>query len=209
MLDFHKIQNTDVNRQPYPYMVITDSIQKESVDGVIASFPNTSGGGSIPVQLSELDGDFKSLIEDIEGVQLKDIIQEKFSVDLENKPIVTTVRSLMRQKDGRIHTDSKSKIITVLLYLNKDWPSDDAHLRILNNGKDINDYVEQVRPLAGTMIIFEVTDNCWHGHTPMVGKRLSLQMNYLVSQSSKTKHSFFHNLSKKIKNVFGSSNQMS
>ena len=31
----------------------------------------------------------------------------------------------------------------------------------------------------GTMLLFKVTDNCWHGHKSMVGPRHSLQLNYL------------------------------
>lgn len=201
MLDFHQIQNANIKQNPYPYMVVYNSIDQELLSSVITSFPNITSAGSIPVNKAKLDGGFKSLIDEMEGDRLKEIIQQKFNVDLENKPIMTTLRGVMRNKDGRIHTDSKSKIITVLLYLNKEWHSDDAHLRILNNGKNIDDYVEQIPPLAGTMVIFQVTDNCWHGHTPVVGKRLSIQMNYLVSQLSKNKHRFLHKLSKKIKDL--------
>jgi len=55
------------------------------------------------------------------------------------------------------------------------------------------------------MVIFKVTDNCWHGHTPLEGKRLSIQLNYLIGDSAKNKHQFFHRLSAKIKNLFNSS----
>ena len=67
--------------------------------------------------------------------------------------------------------------------------------------QNIDDYVEEISPIAGTMVIFKVTDNCWHGHTPVQGKRLSIQMNYLISEHSKNKHSFFHKISKYIKEL--------
>jgi len=51
------------------------------------------------------------------------------------------------------------------------------------------------------MVIFRVTDNCWHGHKPVVGKRLSLQMNYLIGEAAKGKHQFFHRLSAKLKKL--------
>ena len=37
-----------------------------------------------------------------------------------------TVRGFVREKDGSIHTDSETKIITVLLYMNEDWREDAA-----------------------------------------------------------------------------------
>ena len=114
---------------------------------------------------------------------------------------MTTVRGVMRSKDGRIHTDSRTKVITVLLYLNASWEGEGGHLRILRGGDDIEDYVEEIPPLAGTMVVFQVTDNCWHGHKPVVGKRQSIQMNYLTGGGARDKHQFFHNLSARLKRL--------
>jgi len=64
-------------------------------------------------------------------------------------------------------------------------------LRILRNGHDMDDYVQEIPPNAGRMVAFQVTDNCWRGHKPVVGKRLSIQMNYLVDEGALGKHKFF------------------
>ena len=40
---------------------------------------------------------------------MKNILEEKLNVDLSNSEIVTTLRGYSRKKDGKIHTDSKSK----------------------------------------------------------------------------------------------------
>ena len=45
-----------------------------------------------------------------------------------------------RAKDGQIHTDSKDKIITVLLYLNENWQQPGGRLRILRSGQNVDDF---------------------------------------------------------------------
>ena len=44
--------------------------------------------------------------------------------------MVTTLRGYSRKKDGKIHTDSKTKILTVLLYLNENWLDINGNLRL-------------------------------------------------------------------------------
>ena len=63
-------------------------------------------------------------------------IAEKFEVDLVDKPKMYSLRGYTRSKDGRIHTDSKDKIITVLLYLNENWSQEGGKLRVLRSGTD-------------------------------------------------------------------------
>lgn len=204
MLNIEAIRTAKVSSSPYPYSVITNSILKDSLSSVANSFPTISHPGSIPMERVNYEPLFGQLLAQLEGDELRQIIAEKFNIDLSEKPTMVTFRGVMRQKDGRIHTDSKTKLITVLLYFNNEWHSADGQLRILNNGQDLDNYVAEIPPLLGTMVIFKVTDNCWHGHTALEGKRLSIQMNYLIGNTAKNKHQFFHNLSARIKNLFNS-----
>ncbi|NQZ54636.1 MAG: 2OG-Fe(II) oxygenase [Piscirickettsiaceae bacterium] len=204
MLNIEAIRTAKVSSSPYPYCVITNSILKDSLSSVASSFPAISHPGSIPMERINYEPLFGQLLAQLEGDELRQIIAEKFDIDLIEKPTMVTFRGVMRQKDGRIHTDSKTKLITVLLYFNNEWHSADGQLRILNNGQDLDNYVAEIPPLLGTMVIFKVTDNCWHGHTALEGKRLSIQMNYLTGNTAKNKHQFFHNLSTRIKNLFNS-----
>jgi hypothetical protein len=204
MLNIEAIRSAKVSSSPYPYCVITNSILKDSLSSVVNSFPAISHPGSIPMERVNYEPLFGQLLAQLEGEELRQIIAEKFDIDLNEKPTMVTFRGIMRQKDGRIHTDSKTKLITVLLYFNNEWHSADGQLRILNNGQDLDNYVAEIPPLLGTMVIFKVTDNCWHGHTALEGKRLSIQMNYLTGNTAKNKHQFFHNLSTRIKNLFNS-----
>ena len=204
MLNLEAIRSAEVNKVPYPYCVISNSINQDSLSNIHDAFPSISHPGSIPMESINYDPIFGQLLTQLEGDEFRQLVAEKFDLDLTEKPTMVTFRGVMRQKDGRIHTDSKTKLITVLVYFNEDWHSPDGHLRILNNGQDIDNYVAEVPPLLGTMVIFKVTDNCWHGHTPLAGKRLSIQLNYLTGDAAKNKHQFFHRLSAKIKKCFKS-----
>jgi len=201
MLDFDRIRATALNREPFPYMVVDNTLKVECLADVVRDFPDIRHPGSLPVSEVEYGAAFAALLDDLNSDEFRRLIADKFAVDLDDKPIMTTVRGVMRDKDGRIHTDSKTKVITVLLYFNEAWQEDGGFLRILRNGEDLDDYVEEIPPKLGNMVIFQVTDNCWHGHKPVVGKRLSIQMNYLVGEAARGKHQFFHRLSAKLKKL--------
>jgi len=201
MLDFARIRQTALKRDPYPYMVVEDALTADCLEAVTRDFPEIRHPGSIPVSEVEYGDAFAALMAELKGPEFRRVIEDKFALDLANKPIMTTVRGVMRDKDGRIHTDSKTKVITVLLYFNSEWQADGGYLRILRSGDDLEDYVAEIPPKLGNMVIFQVTDNCWHGHKPVVGKRLSIQMNYLIGEGAKGKHQFFHRLSAKLKKL--------
>ena len=75
---------------------------------------------------------------------MKAILEEKLNVDLSNSEIVTTLRGYSRKKDGKIHTDSKSKIITLLLYLNESWEYETGKLRMLKNEENLDDFIKEI-----------------------------------------------------------------
>ena len=50
-------------------------------------------------------------------------------------------------KDGKIHTDSKSKVLTFLLYLNEEWDNEKGLLRMLKNNFDLEDFIEEIPAL--------------------------------------------------------------
>lgn len=202
MLNLAEIHSAALKRDPYPYMVVEDAINADALEAVVRDFPAIDFPGSIPVSEVSHGPAFQALLDELNGAAFRAAIAAKFGIDLDGRPIMTTVRGVMRDKDGRIHTDSKTKVITVLLYFNEDWRESGGHLRILRNGTDLEDYVEEIPPRLGTMVVFQVTDNCWHGHKPVVGKRLSIQMNYLTGEAARGKHQFFHRLSARLKKLF-------
>ena len=122
------------------------------------------------------------------------------NVDLKDAQVITTLRGFSRLKDGQIHTDSKTKILTVLLYLNPNWDSNIGNLRLLNENNNLNNYIKEISSSFGNLVAFKVTDNCWHGFMPFEGKRLSIQLNYIYPKSLNM-HKIRHKLSASFKKL--------
>lgn len=196
------LEQAELKNEPFPYLVVPNFLKPESIPGLIANFPAIANRGSIPADSVQESTIFKQFIAEMQGPQLRKWIAEKFSINLDDKPTMLTLRGNTTERDGFIHTDSKSKLITVLVYMNEIWDDEGGKLRILKNKRSLDHYVEEVSPLAGNCVMFKVTPNCWHGHKPFIGKRLSLQLNYLAGDAALTKHLNHHRLTAWLKKCF-------
>jgi hypothetical protein len=151
----------------------------------------------------EIKPNFDRFLKSLDTPEFRQILTDKFDVNVMEHPMMITLRGYSRQKDGRIHSDSKSKLLTILIYLNESWDAPNGRLRILNDDKDINNYVAEIGAGPGSLVAFKVTDNGWHGYIPYEGQRQSIQINFLTSEKANAKHKFFHGLSAKVKKIFG------
>lgn len=201
-INYAALDQAVVKNEPYPYVIIPQFLKPACISTLIASFPDIVNRGSIPADAVVNDPTFKQFIAELEGPAFRNWVSKKFAMDLEGKPTMLTLRGNTTERDGFIHADSKSKLITVLIYMNENWDAEGGGLRILNNKHSLEDYVAEVSPLAGHCVIFKVTPNCWHGHKPFVGKRLSLQLNYLAGDAALAKHLNHHRLTAKLKKWF-------
>ncbi|KGM06895.1 hypothetical protein LP43_1390 [Methylophaga thiooxydans] len=202
VLKLDALTASPLKTDPYPYFSVAQAIDPEYVSDVIRDFPLIDDGGSYNVDDVTIGPAFKQLIDSLDTPQFRQIICDKFDVAVMDLPMMVTLRGYSRKKDGRIHTDSKTKVATILLYLNDDWLAETGKLRILRSADDMEDYVEEIAPGPGSLLAFKVTDNCWHGYPSFEGKRQSIQINFLTSEAAGNKHRFFHGLSAKLKSLF-------
>ena len=200
LINFAALSNASVNNEPFPYTIISSFLNVEHINALVEAFPKIKNRGSIPAQSVVSQPLFQALIKELEGPLLRTIIAEKFSIELENKPTMLTLRGHTTKRDGFIHTDSRSKLITLLLYMNSTWEHETGELCLLRNKNSLENPVARITPKAGNCLIFKVTPNCWHGHHPFVGKRLSIQLNYLSGEAALNKHLNHHRLTAWIKN---------
>jgi hypothetical protein len=202
VLNFDILGKTPVATEPFPYMAAANILDASSLDEIAAAFPLIEKPGIFP--LSELDyGEaFARLIEDIQGARLEGVMSEKFGIDLSDKPLMVTVRGHCQKKDGRIHTDSKDKLVTCLLYLNApQWKEEGGCLRLLRNGGNLTDMIAEVPPNGGSFVAFKRTDNSWHGHAPFVGQRRYVMFNWVRSEVALAKNLGRHKLSAVFKRL--------
>ena len=203
MLKLDVLRSTPLERDPFEYVIVRDFVDHEKLKEVLADYPQVPGPGSHPPAGLKISGHFKKLMDELLDGPFRKIVEEKFDIDLSGRPTMYTVRGFCRARDGKIHTDSKTKLITVLLYMNDDaWESSTGRLRILRNGDDLENFAAEVEPSGGTLLIFKRADNSWHGHHPFEGKRRAVQLNWVTEQSVVDREQGRHGLSSTIKRIF-------
>ncbi len=200
-LNIDKLRTARIETEPYMYTIIPGFLSPDSVSCINATYPKIEKGGSYPIESLDANMAIKEVIDELDGPEFEQVIAERFGVSLEGRPKMYSLRGYTRVKDGQIHTDSRDKIITVLLYLNENWQQPGGRLRILKNGHNVDDYVAEVAPDNGTLLVFKRSDNSWHGHHPFDGPRRSLQMNWMTSEGSKGFHAIRHKISAAVKKV--------
>ena len=205
MLKLDVLRSTPLERDPFEYVIVKDFVDHQKLKAVLADYPDVPGPGSHPPDGLNISGHFKEFIDELLGPSFQNVVEEKFDVDLANRPTMYTVRGFCRARDGKIHTDSRTKIITVLLYMNERWQEDAGRLRLLRGPDNLDDYVAEVPPYGGTLLAFRRSDNSWHGHKPISGPRRAIQLNWVTSQAvvdaEQNRHGFSTRL-KRLKNLF-------
>ena len=179
IFDFAALDAAVLEREPFDFVVVPDFVADRSLAAAIRDFPKIKGPANFSVDRLDFGPGFAQLLDALNGDEFAARIGAKFDLDLVGCPTTITVRKFCEASDGNIHTDHRSKIITVLLYFNAEWNHEGGRLRMLRSAKNLEDYVTEVPPLGGTLLVFRRTDNSYHGHKQFIGERRMLQMNWL------------------------------
>jgi hypothetical protein len=201
LLNLDKLAKAELQTEPFEYVIVSGFLSPENLKRVVGDYPDLKGG-SYPLEEVAMTRALEELVGELDAPEFERIVAQKFRVDLAGKPKMYSLRGYCRASDGKIHTDSKDKIITVLLYLNDTWKGKEGgKLRLLKNGTDLKDFVAEVPPDNGTLLVFRRSENSWHGHEAFEGVRRSIQMNWMVSEGKRGFHKFRHQISAKLKKL--------
>jgi SM-20-related protein len=194
-------RSTPLVKEPFEHLIVSGFVGPAGVAAINADYPKISTSGSFPVDQVSFGPAFQTLLDELESDEFREAFEEKFGIDLAGRPTVTTVRGRCDARDGKIHTDSTSKIITVLIYMNESWEQSGGRLRLLRSGSDLSDVITEVPPVAGTLLAFKRSDNSWHGHEPFAGERRVIQFNWLTSEGNRQIAMLRHHTSAAVKRV--------
>lgn len=202
MLDLDTFRATPLNREPYDFLCVPGFIRAEHLAAINRDYPQVDKPGSIPLDVYPHGSAFAAFIEELRGPDMRQAFSEKFGLDLSPYPTMFTVRGQCRATDGKIHTDSASKIITVLIYMNPPWEASGGRLRVLRS-PNLEDYAAEVPPEAGTLLCFRRSDHSWHGHPPFEGPRRAIQMNWVKGGAYVWQEQWRHRLGVWAKGLMG------
>lgn len=178
-IDLDLLDATPLVRDPFEFVIVPDFIAPGSRGAIERDFPTLPRPGILRLEQTRPGPAFRDLVAELRGADLTRRIAAKFAVDLEDASTSITLRGRAQRTDGNIHTDSWTKIITVLLYFNEDWACEEGRLRLLRSATDIEDYAAEVVPLSGTLLAFRRSQHSFHGHKPIEGERRVLQMSWI------------------------------
>jgi hypothetical protein len=199
ILDLDRLRDAPLQRDPFDFVIVENFLRPDCVPGLVAGFPRVKRRGSFPLATVACDAEFAGLAAALEGDALRREIERKFAIDLSGRPTMITVRGHSDGKDGRIHTDSATKLITLLLYLNPVWHETGGRLRLLRREDDLRDCAAEVAPLAGTMVAFRRSGASFHGHYPHRGERRVVQLNWVTEASVVRRELARHRWSARLK----------
>jgi SM-20-related protein len=210
LLDLERLCNTPLTREPFEFLVVPEFIKADARAVISKDYPEVARAGSFPLGEVTYGPAFAKLIAEMRSEEFRKAFEEKFNIDLTNRPDMITVRGRCSEKDGKIHTDSETKIITILIYMNSAWESSGGQLRLLRSGNNLDDMILEVPPTEGTLLAFRRSNNSWHGHKPFAGPRRVIQFNWVTSEAVVRREQNRHRFSawiKKLRSAFSSQKQ--
>lgn len=179
LIDLQALERAPLVREPFDFLVVPDALSPAAQAAVYADYPDIDTPANHKLEDLRPGPAFAQLMAELQNPAFARALGARFDLPLETMPTTITVRKYCERTDGDIHTDHRSKVLTVLLYFNPEWPSPEGQLRLLRSADDLTDYAAEVPPLAGTLLAFRRTDHSWHGHSRYVGERRMVQLNYL------------------------------
>ena len=194
-LDWDVIERAALVRDPFDHIALPQVLLPACAAAIPGEFPAIRRPGSFSLADAPPGPVLAALIEDLLSDRFRAAMARLFDVDLEDRPAVVTLRGQCSGRDGRIHIDSRTKVLSLLIYLNEDWRGGEGQLRLLSSQHGFDTAPVEIPASLGSMVAFRRSDQSWHGHSPFVGQRRALQFNYLQNARASVVGQLRHRLS--------------
>ena len=198
--------DTDVRKEPFPFLIAHGQLPDDARPELERDFPRYTSAGFFPYDPTDCGPSINALVEHLTAADFAHAVGKRLGIDnLGQYPTLVTLCRSLNKRHGTIHTDSRSKIATALLYLNAQWPdTSDGCLRFLHRIDNIDDVVvPELKPLFGEFAVFKRCENSFHGHLPYEGERRVIQVAWLTSEEEKLRKTKRGKFSRAFKKLFG------
>jgi len=178
-----------VAAEPFRFLTAHGQLPDAARSALLADFPRYRGAGFFPHQRADCGPAINQLVAELSSGQFADAIGARLGIaDLGTYPSLVTLCRALNSRHGNVHTDSLSKVVTALIYLEPSWPQDEPGgcLRFVARQDDIEALVApEIKPIYGNLAAFRRADNSWHGHLAFEGERRVIQVAWLTSEAEK------------------------
>ena len=202
-IDLDAFNATPLTAEPFPFLMVPQFVKRDAMAAINADYPLVTHPGSFPLPTLEYGPAFGAFMKAIQGPEFTALVEKKLGIDLKGRPTMVTARGVSSARDGRIHTDSRTKIVTVLIYMNNAWEAKTGRLRLLRGPDDLEDVIAEVPPEEGTMLIFRNEPHAWHGFHAFEGPRRVIQLNWVTGMGVVRREQFRHRVSAFFKRLRG------
>lgn len=113
--DMDALESTPLTKEPFQHLVVPGFVRPHACTEINHDFPKIETPGSFPVGKLTYGPGFREFLDELASAEFRQAFEEKFGLDLGGRPHTITVRGQCSPRDGRIHTDTKSKLITILI----------------------------------------------------------------------------------------------
>lgn len=192
--------------EPFAFLVAEGQLPSAAVAELDRHLPRYHGAGFFPFDPADCGDSVRRLVAELTAPAFANAIGARLGVpNLAGFPTLVTLCRSLNLRHGTIHTDSRSKVVTALLYLNADWTGQGAGcLRLLSRIDDIDALlVPEIPPRYGNLVAFRRADNSFHGHLPFAGERRVIQVAWLTSEAEKQRKTRRGRLSRLVKRLLG------
>jgi Rps23 Pro-64 3,4-dihydroxylase Tpa1-like proline 4-hydroxylase len=181
LLNIAAFENTPLQHDPFDFLIAREILSAEDLERVNQDYPGIDTPANFKPQDLRYGPAFRQLLAEIDSPAFEAAVERKFDISLENTEKTITVRKYSELSDGNIHTDHWSKVITVLLYFNREWQHEGGKLRLLRSKTDIEEYAAEVAPVNGNLLAFRRSHKSFHGYKRFEGERRMMQVNWVKS----------------------------
>jgi len=192
LIDLEAFRRAPLVREPFAFTVVKGAIRPADAAAIRADFPDIENSALLPVEATRPGPRFAELIRELESEEVARAVSNKFAVNLVGRPQMITVRGRCAAKDGRIHTDAPTRLITLAIYFNDESEAKGGPLRLLRSPTDLDDMIGEVSPELGTLVAFRRNDRSFHGHESYEGVRRFVMINWLTSGAAARRELFRH-----------------
>lgn len=184
-IDLAALKSAKLAHEAFPHFQGGNVVSADMIDAIERDYPKLTSAGFLTLSEIRAEGAFAQFLEELQGAEVADAVSNLLDFDLRARPRLVTVMKHCPKRAGRIHTDGKVKLATMLVYFNRTWPAGHAGaIRAVRSEDNIEDYVAEVEPVMGNFFGFLRSEHSWHGHLPFEGERKVVQITWLESEEA-------------------------